>query len=124
MTTLSTKRKPYSILMSEAERTRARALADIVGISVPELIRLSIDSDDLEKKLIRIKKKHLDRQDAAAILAKLGEQRYAANLNQISRNLNSGTFVWSIDAQHQLMDACDAILWMRDTLIRMQGLKL
>lgn len=124
MTTLSTKRKPYSILMSEAERTRAQALADIVGISVPELIRISIDSDDLEKKLIRIKKKHLDRQDAAAILAKLGEQRYAANLNQISRNLNSGTFVWSIDAQHQLMDACDAILWMRDTLIRMQGLKL
>lgn len=124
MTTLSTKRKPYSILMSEAERTRAQALADIVGISVPELIRLSIDSDDLEKKLIRIKKKHLDRQDAAAILAKLGEQRYASNLNQLAREMNTGTLVWSVDAQNELLEACEAVLWMRDTLIRMQGLKL
>lgn len=123
-TTLSTKRKPYSILMSEAERRRAEQLAAIIGVTVPELIRLAIDSDNLEKTLLNIKKKHLDRKEAAQILAVLGKTRVFANLNQLVKSIHTGAFsTQNPDTDTQLEELIDVILWLRATLIKMQELK-
>lgn len=122
--TLSTKRKPYSILMSEAERYRAEQLATIIGVTVPELIRLAIDSDNLEKNLLKMKKKHLDRKEAVQILAALGRTRVFSNLNQLVRAIHTGSFSTNNpDTDKQLEELIDVILWVRATLMQMQGLK-
>ncbi len=122
--TLSTKRKPYSILMSEAERHRGEQLAAIIGVSLPELIRITLADDDLEKTLLSMKKKHLDRQDAAKILAALGQTTVFSNLNQLVKAIHTGTFsLQNPDTEKQLEELIEVILWMRGVLIRRQGLK-
>lgn len=124
MQTLSTKRKPYSVLMSEAERHHGEQLAALIGVSLPKLIRLTLSGDDLEKKLLNIKKKHLDRKEAAQILAALGKTRAFSNLNQLVKSIHTGSFsLNNPDTEKQLEELIEVILWMRDVLIKMQGLK-
>ena len=65
--TLDTQRKPYSILMSEAERHHIAQQAAPLGISVPEFIRITALNKDLEKALLKIKKQQVDNKEAAQI---------------------------------------------------------
>lgn len=120
---LDTKRKPYSILMSEAERHHIAQLAEPLGLSAPELIRTVMLSEDVEKKLLTIKKHHFDKQGSAKILAALGKSRIANNLNQIAKAIANGTLILSPDVIAQINEAYATIMWMRSLLIRQQGIK-
>jgi hypothetical protein len=121
--TLDTQRKPYSILMSEAERHHIAQQAAPLGISVPEFIRITALNKDLEKALLKIKKQQVDNKEAAQILAALGRSHIPSNLNQIAKSIHTGSFIFSPDIEKQITDSYDFIVWIRDALIRQQGLK-
>jgi NAD-dependent DNA ligase len=120
---LETKRKPYSILMSEAERHHIALKADALNLTVPEFIRLTALEKDIEKALLAIEKQQFTKKEAARFLAALGASRIPSNLNQIAKAINTGTLVISPDFEKQVIEGCAFIREMRNFLIKQQGLK-
>ena len=120
---LDTKRKPYSILMSKAERHHIAQQASLIGITAPEFIRTAALNKDIEKALRKMKMQELDKREAVQILGALGRSNIPSNLNQIARSIKTGTFVFSIDTQRHITEAYELMLWIRDFLIRQQGIK-
>ncbi len=118
-----TKRKPYSILMSEAERHHIARKAAPLGITVPEFMRLSSLNQDITKALAIKDKKQADREAAALLMTALARSNIPSNLNQIAKAIHTGTLTFSIDTDKQLLEACSMVREIRNTLIIRQGLK-
>lgn len=64
-----------------------------------------------------------DKKLYAKLLASLGASRISQNINQLAKAVNSGSLPVSADVEEHIKEACQAILWMRDTLIKCMGLK-
>jgi hypothetical protein len=109
--------------MSEAERHQIAQKADALGITVPEFMRLSALTKDIEKAVQAIEKKQYTKKEAARFLAALGASRIPSNFNQIALAINTGTLVISPDIDKQVLEGCTLIREMRDFLIIQQGLK-
>lgn len=117
------KRVPYSILFSPYERRQAEKLGALVDLSTPAWIRLASTNRDIEAALLSIKQQHHDKRDGAKLLAVLGSSRMASNLNVIAKAINTGTFVFTPDTERHIKETYDIHLWMREALMRQQGLR-
>jgi len=53
----------------------------------------------------------------------LGKSRISQNINQLAKAANSGSLPLNHEVIEELNDACKAINWLRDTLIKAIGLK-
>jgi hypothetical protein len=63
-----------------------------------------------------------DQVALASVLAKLGESRFANNLNQLARAANIGSFVFDEDSKRLIDDACAHITEIRVLLLSAFGM--
>lgn len=114
---------PFSIRFTEEERKALEAAAagrplsdyikDVLGKYVPSMPKkqappeISID----------------DRQAIAKILGLLGQSRIPNNINQLAKAANSGSLPVNEEVHNAILEACRAIIWIRDTLIKALKIK-
>ncbi len=111
---------PYSIRFSEDERTELDRLSKGMKWSAYIKAVLFVEKRKPSRNVvapIRDKKLH------ATLLASLGASRISQNINQLAKAVNSGSLPVSDEVEERIKEACEAILWMRDTLIKCMGLK-
>lgn len=111
---------PLSIRFTFEERAELDELSE--GMPVGRFIR------ECTFRFLKIGKtpKSLPVQDAkllAKVLGLLGKSRISSNINQLAKAANSGSLPVNDDVQKALMEACQAIMFIRDTLIEALGLK-
>ncbi len=111
---------PYSIRFSEDERTELDRLSD--GMSWSAYIKAVIFVEKSKPARNVVAPIH-DKTLYAKLLASLGASRLSQNINQLAKAVNSGSLPVSTEVEEQLKEACAAILWMRDALIKCMGLK-
>ncbi len=58
----------------------------------------------------------MNNEQAAALLARLGQSRLSFNVNQLAKHANMGMLDVSRDLEQELEGACKAIYAMRDAL--------
>ena len=114
---------PFSLRLSDEVRTELEKLAG--GVPLGTFIREVIIKVILEKELRPSPRKtrSIDQKFAAMILGALGKTRIASNLNQLAKAANSGSLPVNEDVIKALNEAVQAILWIRDTLIKAMGIK-
>ncbi|XOV77452.1 MAG: plasmid mobilization relaxosome protein MobC [Aestuariibacter sp.] len=101
---------PYSIRFTQEQREYIRAQAQAMNWSEARWIRYRVFHD-------------MTSTEAAQILQLLGKSRIANNLNQIAKELNTGTFIDSPDVQAKLDESYWEIKDMRSKLIKALGLR-
>lgn len=115
---------PFSIRFTEDER-RVLELA-AAGRPLSAYIRWLIfkeDMPELPKKRTRKQMVNPDRKELSRLLGTLGKSRISQNINQLAKAANSGSLPVNKEVIEGLNDACEAIKWMRQTLIKAMGLK-
>lgn len=115
---------PFSMRFTIDER-RALELA-AAGRPLASYIRWLIfkeDMPELPKRRTRETAANPDRQELAKLLGTLGKSRISQNINQLAKAANSGSLPVNQEVIEELNDACKAINWLRDTLIKAIGLK-
>ncbi|MBL1259813.1 MAG: hypothetical protein COB33_004675 [Thiotrichaceae bacterium] len=104
---------PFSIRFSEDERSYLEQQAGNRPLGA--YIRDELLAEKAQKRRIS-RKPAIEDVQYAALLAALGQSRLSSNLNQLSKNANTGTLDVSGDTEQQLQDACQAIFAMREAL--------
>jgi hypothetical protein len=115
---------PFSMRFTEDER-RVLELA-AAGRPLAAYIRWLIFKEDMpELPKIRTREKTAipERQEFSKLLGTLGKSRISQNINQLAKAANSGSLPVNHEVIEGLNDACNAIKWMRETLIKAMGLK-
>ncbi len=112
-----------TIRLATIERTRLDSQAKALGISTAKYVRLLIADEVVQRKLAVILERRNRQADYAQILMALGKSRIANNLNQIAYAINSGSFMLTPDVVSQINEAYFVILEMKETLLKMQGLR-
>lgn len=112
-----------TIRLATIERTRLDSQSKALGISTAKYVRLLIADEVMQRKLAVILERRNRQADNAQILLMLGKSRIANNLNQIAYAVNSGSFMLTPDVVSQINEAYSAILEMKETLLKMQGLR-
>ncbi len=112
-----------TIRLTTIERARLDSQAKALGISTAKNVRLLIADEAIQRKLAVILERRNRQADYAQILMALGKSRIANNLNQIAYAINSGSFMLTPDVVSQINEAYFAVLEMKETLLKMQGLR-
>lgn len=112
-----------TIRLATIERARLDSQAKVLGISTAKYVRLLIADEVVQRKLAVILERRNRQTDYAQILMALGKSRIANNLNQIAYAINSGSFILTPDVVSQINEAYFVILEMKETLLKMQGLR-
>lgn len=107
---------PFSIRFSWSQRAELDQLAQ--GQSWGRYIK---DVIFVQKR--RPRSSQLDHQILAKLLGALGKSRISANINQLAKAANSGSLPVNEEVKKSLMNAVQAIEWMKITLIEGMGLK-
>jgi hypothetical protein len=81
------------------------------------------DMPELPKKRTREQMADPQRKELSKLLGTLGKSRISQNINQLAKAANSGSLPVNHEVVEELNDACSAIRWMRETLIKAMGLK-
>lgn len=111
---------PFSLRLSQEERSELENLAE--GRPLGQFIKDCIFSKGLRPAAPRKVPIH-DRKALAEVLAALGASRISQNINQLAKAVNTGSLPVIQDTEDALNEACDAIFWIRDALIKAMGLK-
>jgi len=112
---------PFSLRLSEEERAKIESASG--GMPVASYIKSVVLADDAP---IYRKRKSMPEQDKrllAEILARLGSNRSANNLNQIAKHLNQGTLIVDDQLAEDLNQAVVEVAWIRTTLMEALGIK-
>lgn len=115
---------PFSMRFTEDERRALELAAN--GRPLATYIRFLLfkeDMPELPKKRTREIKADPDRQEMAKLLGTLGKSRISQNINQLAKAANSGSLPVNEEITKSLNEACEAVRWMRDSLIKAIGLK-
>ena len=115
---------PFSMRFTDDER-RVLELA-AAGRPLAAYIRWLIfkeDMPELPKKRTREQMADPERKELSKLLGTLGKSRISQNINQLAKAANSGSLPVNQEVVEGLNDACAAIRWMRETLIKAMGLK-
>ncbi|WP_341645371.1 plasmid mobilization relaxosome protein MobC [Thauera sp. SDU_THAU2] len=64
-----------------------------------------------------------DVQALARLLGELGKAKLANNLNQLAKAANTGSLPVTPDTERAIVEACQDVRWMRDTLTTALGLR-
>lgn len=115
---------PFSLRLTEDERRMLEVAA--AGQPLAAYIRWLIFKDTtpvLPKKRTREIAANPDRQELAKILGTLGKSKISQNINQLAKAANSGSLPVNLEVIEELNNACAAVKWIRETLIKAIGLK-
>ena len=115
---------PFSMRFTEDERRVLEMAAG--GRPLAAYIRWLIfkeDMPELPKRRTREQMASRERKELSKLLGTLGKSRISQNINQLAKAANSGSLPVNHEVTRELNNACDAIRWMRSTLIKAMGLK-
>lgn len=115
---------PFSMRFTPEERRALELAAN--GRPLAAYIRFLIFKEDLPERptrRTRESKADPDRQEMAKLLGTLGKSRISQNINQLAKAANSGSLPVNHEITKSLNEACEAVNWMRDVLIKALGLK-
>lgn len=112
--------KPFSLRLSTDERAYLEGLAGRRPLGT--YIRERLLGRRAEKRR-RERKRRIDDQQIARLLAELGRSELSPNLNRLAEAADLGTLDVSWDLEQELRDACGAVLAMRDALFLALGLR-
>lgn len=115
---------PFSMRFTEDERRVLEIAA--AGRPLAAYIRWLIfkeDMPELPKRRTREQMADPQRKELSKLLGTLGKSRISQNINQLAKAVNSGSLPVNHEVVEELNNACDAIRWMRSTLIKAMGLK-
>ncbi len=113
---------PFSLRFTPEERQQLDAQAGSMPLgSYIKSVVLSSEAPTYRK---RKKPPVAEQQLLAAVLAKLGANRTANNLNQIAKGINQGTLIVDEELEADLNAAIAEVAWMRVTLMQALGMKL
>ena len=91
-------------------------------MALATFIRAKVLNEQLPCKKRRSTSSLGDKQAIAQILGLLGQSRIANNLNQLAYHANVGSLVMDDDAQAQIKEAYDHVIYLRQALIKALGL--
>lgn len=116
---------PFSLRLSQAERTRLEREAGETPLATYIKLRLFNNLPDLASLGPRLpgERPATDIQLIAKLLAALGASRIANNLNQLAKAANMGTIEVCPETEAELREACAEVHAMRRDLIAALGLK-
>lgn len=106
---------PFSLRLTRDERTMLDERAG--GQPLGAYIRGQLLGEvNLTKRRAQRKPKVTDK-NLALVMALLGEQRIASNLNQLARHANMGTLDCDDETLEQIQEACAAMIAVRHYLL-------
>lgn len=105
---------PFSIRLTVDERAYLEQQAGNQHLGTH--IRQRLLHDNAEKRRASRKPK-VDDKNLAIVLALFGDQRIASNLNQLAKHANMGTLDVSDDVIEQIIEACAAMIAVRNYLL-------
>jgi hypothetical protein len=111
---------PFSLRLTFEERAKIEAHAGHMPIGA--YIKSVLLSEDAPKYRARKKGPISDQVALASVMAKLGESRFASNLNQLARAANIGSFVFDEDSKRLIDDACAHVADIRTLLLEAFGM--
>lgn len=111
---------PFSLRLTFEERAKIESHAGNMPIGA--YIKSVLLTEDAPKYRTRKKGPVSDQVALAIVLAKLGESRFASNLNQLARAANIGSFVFDEDSKRLIDDACVHITEIRALLLSAFGM--
>jgi hypothetical protein len=94
-----------------------------LGLSVPDLIRLLVLCEQVEAQVEFLLEQVNERRDCAQLMAALARSGISQSLKSIAQNLRNATYVDSPDARKQMSEAHEFVQWMRNVLMKRQGLR-
>ena len=115
---------PFSMRFTEDERDALEIAAG--GQPLAAYIRWAIFKEEeleLPKRRTRETTPNIDRKELAKLLGTLGKSRISQNINQLAKAANSGSLPVNQEVIEELNDACEAVTWIRETLIKAIGIK-
>lgn len=110
-----------TLRLSPDDHARLQELAD--GMALSTYIRARALGEALPHRKPRSTASVADKQALAQILALLGQSRIANNLNQLAYHANIGALPMDEAMKAQLSEAYDHVLFLRQTLLKVLGLK-
>ncbi|MEP0175039.1 MAG: hypothetical protein ABJH28_12505 [Paraglaciecola sp.] len=114
-TTLDTS---ITVRLSTELKLHLQSEASILNMSLGEYVRFLLLSETAQRKEIRKIKRNVNTTQLAQIQQLLSRQNIANNLNQISRNLHTGTTVpFCPDTKAQMFEANHAMQAIRRILM-------
>jgi uncharacterized protein (DUF1778 family) len=108
-----------TVRLTPEQRKKLDQLA--AGCTLSDYIRACIFSDQAPIVKTRGRFPVKDEQAVSRLLAMLGQSRIAQNINQLAKAVHSGSLPVNQDVQKQIMEACEAISWMRQQLLQALG---
>lgn len=119
--TSKNKPAPFSLRLTETERTRL--LAEAKGAPLGAYIKARALGSAVPMQMRRSGLAVEDRQALAKALALLGNSRLASNLNQLAQAANFGALIVTPETEGELREACAVVREMRALLVMALGLK-
>lgn len=105
----ATRRNPFAIRMTDAERAEAEARADRAGLSLGGFFKAAA----LDAKPPRSSRRPtVDQVELSRLMAQLG--KIGSNVNQLAHQANAGSW----PERRTLEDAAADVRWMRDSVMR------
>jgi len=111
---------PFSIRFTAQERQELDLRAGVRPLGA--YIRAYLFENRPPRKA-PVKQSVQDHKALSRLLAELGASHLANNLNQLAKSANMGTLDVSPDIEHELLESCREVHWMRRQLIDALGLK-
>lgn len=112
-----------SYRLARVELARLKTEAKTLGLSTGAYVRMLTVDEDTRRKLIVVLERRNHRADYAKTLHALGKSRVASNLNQLAYQANIGNLVFTPDVIAQINEAYDAIITIRDLLLKETGIR-
>lgn len=116
---------PFCMRFSEDERRVLEIAA--AGRPLAAYIRWLIFKQDMPampKKRTRSRYGDLDREVIGKLMGALGQSRISQNINQLAKAANSGSLPVNKEVTKALINATNAVQWMRKTLIKDMDIKV
>ena len=115
---------PFSMRFTQDERhALEQGAADRPLASYIRWLIFKEDMPELPKRRTKEKTAIPEHREFSKLLGTLGKSRISQNINQLAKAANSGSLPVNKEVIEGLNDACEAIRWMRNTLIKAMGLK-
>ena len=93
------------------------------GVSVSVYVRKCIFGKDAKPRKKRAQVPVENQEALAQVLGRLGQTRFANNLNQLAHHANCGSLLVDDQTEEEIKVACAHIAWIRMKLVEALGLK-
>lgn len=109
--------------LARVELERLKYEAKVLNVSTGAYVRMLTVGEEVRKKLAFTLERKNRRAEFATILIALGKSRIASNLNQLAYAANTGSLLFTPDVIAQVNEAYEAIMYIRDLIIKETGVR-